>query len=74
MRRATELGRGFAHSNKMYRLTLFPRRGLPTFGSRIKFEQIRDNKDIEREGPEKNEERNRGSKSQEANCHTFNNA
>lgn len=74
MRAATETGRGFAHSNKMYRPRLFHKQRLHTLGSRMKIEQVRDNKDIERKGPDKNKERNRGLKPQEANCHIFNTA
>ena len=37
----------------------------------VKMEQVRDKKDTEGEDPDKTEERNRGLKSQEENCHIF---
>lgn len=42
--------------------------GLHDHGNGIKIKQVTDNEDIEREGIGKNEERNKGSKSEEVNC------
>lgn len=62
--------RGFAHSNKTHKTGFSPKGGLHSLGSGIKIGQVRDNKNIKREGLDKNEERNKGLKSQKANCHT----
>ena len=62
-------GRGSAQIN-LNKRALSHGRGLHACGNEIKIEQVRDNRDIEWEGLGKNE-RNKGSKSEEVNCHIY---